>query len=280
MRIALVSDTHFARDDMLTRENWDVVARWLHVTAPDLTIHLGDVTANGVHHPENLVHARELLRAVPSELLLLPGNHDIGDHAPKGGLHPTEPIGTVPLTAYREVFGPDRWTRVLGGWRLVGLNAQLLSSGLAEEEEQFAWLAATLREGQGPLALFIHKPLFRDAANENAPHTRYVPRPARRRLLEMLAPHDLRLVAAGHTHQLRRLVAGGVEHVWVPSTAFTLPDMLQERIGEKRVGVTLLQLDGDSHAFIDVRPDGLRANDLMQFTHLYPELNELAGARR
>jgi hypothetical protein len=66
--------------------------------------------------------------------------------------------------------------------------------------------------------------------------------------------------------------------VWVPSAAFTVPDFRQERIGEKLVGLMLLEIDGDAHHFTHIIPAGMQAYDLMQFSHIYPALAELRSA--
>ena len=56
------------------------------------------------------------------------------------------------------------------------------------------------------MALFLHKPLFLNVPDDPelaATSIRYVPMPARSRLIEMLRAVDLRLVASGHVHQRR-----------------------------------------------------------------------------
>jgi 3',5'-cyclic AMP phosphodiesterase CpdA len=275
VQIALVSDTHFQKNDAYTRENWDAARRWLAAEAPDIVVHLGDITANGMHDASALLHARELLAGAHADLLCLPGNHDVGDHAPAGGLHEDEPVDADRLAKYRRLFGPDHWSRGARGWQLVGINAQVLSTGLADEEQQFAWLAEVLAAHDGPLGVFLHKPLFRDRPEEDVIHTRYVPAAARRRLLAALQARDLRFVAAGHTHQMRQITARGVEHVWVPSTAFTLPDFVQERIGAKHVGIMTLELQPDSHRFTHVVPAGMKHRSLLEFAHVYPAIADL-----
>jgi len=58
-------------------------------------------------------------------------------------------------------WGPDWWGMDAADFRLIGLNAQLMGSGLALEEEQWDYLAAEAQAARGrPVALFIHKPLF------------------------------------------------------------------------------------------------------------------------
>ncbi len=275
MKIALVSDTHFQKNDAFTAENWDAARQWLAATRPEFVVHLGDITANGMHDPTELVHARDLLASSNAEILCLPGNHDVGDHAPAGGVHAHEPINVERLADYRRLFGPDRWSRNVEGWQLIGINAQLLSTGIDDEERQFAWLAEALAAHACPLGVFLHKPLFRDMPEEHVIHTRYVPSVSRQRLLALLQKRDLRFVAAGHTHQARQMRLHGVEHVWVPSTAFTLPDFFQERIGEKQVGTMMLELQSDAHRFTRVVPGGMQPRSLLEFAHVYPAVADL-----
>ena len=48
---------------------------------------------------------------------------------------------------------------------------------------------------------------------------------------------DVRAVLSGHRHQHLDRVIGGVRHVWLPSTAFYLPDSIQDRLGDKVTGL-------------------------------------------
>jgi hypothetical protein len=105
-----------------------------------------------------------------------------------------------------------------------------------------------------------------------------VPTGPRDRLLAIVRSRALRFVVSGHTHQSRRHVCGGVEHRWAPSTAFCLPDGMQERIGEKEVGLLMLMLDGTDHRFAMARPEGLRRNNILDHAELYPGLAELRAA--
>jgi hypothetical protein len=92
----------------------------------------------------------------------------------------------------------------------------------------------------------LHKPLFLYGPQDDEPHVRYIPEAPRRRLLALLRCHELGFILSGHAHQSRRLVRDGVEHRWAPSTAFCLPDGMQERIGDKEVGVLTLTLSETS----------------------------------
>jgi hypothetical protein len=116
-----------------------------------------------------------------------------------------------------------------------------MNTGLAREAEQFDWLAAQLSAvGGKPLALFQHKPLYLNAPGNPelaATAIRYIPQPARARLIEMLSAVHLRLVASRHVHQRRDFTRGNIGHVWAPSSGFIIPDKKQEMIGIKEVGL-------------------------------------------
>ena len=280
MKIAIVADTHFSSADQLLVANWRAAESWIAETIPALTIHLGDISADGVTSAAELEHARRLFAGCQSPLRFIPGNHDIGDHAAGPEETTDAPFSSVRLAEYRTLFGMDRWSTMQGRWKLIGLNAPVLATGLLEEAEQYRWLESELADHEGPLGIFIHKPLFRDTLAEGIVHTRYVPLSARVRLDALLRSRDLRFVCAGHTHQVRQNAVEGVEHVWAPSTAFTVPDFRQERIGEKLVGTLLLELEEDRHRFTHVIPAGMVAHDLMEFEHIYPALRHIRSRPR
>ncbi|HEV2365447.1 MAG TPA: metallophosphoesterase family protein [Caulobacteraceae bacterium] len=132
----------------------------------------------------------------------------------------------------------------------------------------------------GPIALFVHKPLYRDGPTDEIRHPRYLPPEPRRALMRLFEGKDLRLVASGHTHQWRRCRAEGVDHVWAPSSAFVFPAEIQEAIGEKVVGVTMLELGPDGHSLSREAPEGLEPHDLAELPGLYPELTARIERRR
>ena len=135
-----------------------------------------------------------------------------------------------------------------------------MNTGLAREAEQFDWLASQLASAKArPVALFLHKPLFLNSPDdpelaESA--IRYVPTHPRRRLLQLLATVDLRLVASGHVHQIRDFTYQHVRHIWAPSTGFVLPDRIQETIGTKELGLVEYRFQPDSFEVRHVRAPG------------------------
>ena len=275
MRFLLVTDSHLAPTAGPCNSNWQAVRRYAASASIDLTIHLGDITFNGVDAPEQQDWALQCCADWPTELRFLPGNHDIGDNPPAPGVAAAQPLDLDRLRQYRAGFGADSWSFAAGAWLVLGLNAQLFGSDTAAEAEQWRWLEAVLAEtGRRPVALLLHKPLFLDdPAAATPPHIRYVPVGPRRRLLDLLALVELRLVMSGHTHQYLDRDIGGVRHIWLPSTAFIIPDSKQDRIGEKLTGAGVLELWQDSYRFDLIVPDGMERHGLLD-----PALAPLIGA--
>lgn len=275
MKIALVSDTHLSARAPQLNANWDCALGWIGQQDFDAVIHLGDITADAVTHSEELAFARKACAPLDDRTHFLPGNHDIGDNPAAPGLRAEHPFSDENLSLYHDVFGAGRWQFAAGYWHCIGLNAQLFGTGTGAEVEQEQWLESIVACERGPLALFLHKPLFRDGWDDQEIHGRYVPYAARRRLKAILPSERLRLVVSGHAHQARRVNCEGVAHVWMPSTSFCIPDALQERLGEKIVGVATLELDGDLASLLYSTPPGMIRHNLMELGSLYPQLEKL-----
>ena len=272
MRIALVADSHLSERAPECLSNWELAGAVVRRLGAELTIHLGDISLDGQSHPEELRFAAEAVRRWPTPMLCVPGNHDMGDGCGE------VPLDRERLARCRQAFGADRWAVRADRWELIGLNAQLLGTGTPEEEQQWQWLAAHLEQSIEPRhrVLLLHRPLVRPNDAERARRGRYVLGAASRRLLHSPAygrlRESLRIVVSGHTHQHLDRCEADVRHVWMPSTAFVLPDTMQARVGEKIVGLGLLDIAGGS-ARIDVLvPDGMTRHQLTDL----PVFDELA----
>jgi 3',5'-cyclic AMP phosphodiesterase CpdA len=173
---------------------------------------------------------------------------------------PSQPVTEQSLQAFHSIFGEDRWHFDAAGWCFIGLNSLVMNTGLASEAEQFDWLASQLSgANEKPVALFLHKPLFLNSADDPelaATSIRYVPMPARSRLVEMLRFVDLRLVASGHVHQRRDFTFGHVRHIWAPSAGFINSDAKQEVIGIKEVGLVEYRFQPDGFEVRHIRAPG------------------------
>ena len=259
-RLTQISDTHLAPRLTKLIQNFDAVADHIDTTRPDLVVNTGDVGFDGPNAPDDLDFARSLHDALPVPCRYLPGNHDIGDNPTQVGLAPGEPVSEKSRQAFMSVFGDDRWRFDAAGWCFIGLNSLVMNSGLVCETEQFEWLAGEFASSAGkPVALFLHKPVFLNAPDDpelEATYFRYVPMPARRRLVEMLRTADVRLAACGHVHQRRDFSFGHTRYIWSPSASFIVPDSRQERIGIKEVGLVEYCFRPDSFEVRHIRAAG------------------------
>jgi 3',5'-cyclic AMP phosphodiesterase CpdA len=249
-RLTQISDCHLSRRLPQFSENFHRVSEYIEATRPDLVVNSGDLGFDGFAHPDDLAFAKTQHDARAVGCRYLPGNHDIGDNPTLVGTPPAEPASEPKRQTFLSIFGEDRWRFDAAGWCFIGLNSLIMNTALGCEAEQFEWLAAQLSSlDERPLALFLHKPLFLNAPDDperGATSIRYVPEPARSRLVEMLGAVDLRLVASGHIHQRRDFTPGHTRHIWAPSTGFILrSNETQEVIGIKEVGLVEYRFQPD-----------------------------------
>lgn len=235
-RVIFVSDTHLSPAAPEAQANWEAVLGYVAKKVPDVVIHLGDLTLDGASDPAQLAHGRRQLDRLPVPWHAVPGNHDIGDN-PLPGAHPDSMVNAGRHQRWLDVVGADHWSLTLEGWMLLGINAQLLGSGLEAEGRQWSWLEDALSERRNSqrIALIAHKPVAAaDPEMAAAPAYRFWPEPARHRIGRVLAASPLALVATGHVHQFRLLRLDGTDHLWVPTTWAVLPDHARPVLGTKR----------------------------------------------
>src|SRR5262249_42714617 len=146
-----------------------------------------------------ITFAAAALKKLRTPVTALPGNHDVGDEPP--GQDPHQIIDADRLARWNRSLGTDRFTLDVGGWRLVGVNAQLFGSGLEREHEQDQWPDELLNAAGRPTALFLHKPLFLENPNDHVASASCMVPSARARMLYRLNRSDVRLVVSGHLHE-------------------------------------------------------------------------------
>jgi 3',5'-cyclic AMP phosphodiesterase CpdA len=274
-RLTQISDTHLARRLTKLTANFERVSDYIDTTRPDLVVNTGDIAFDGPANPSDLEFARNLHDVLPVACRYLPGNHDIGDNPTQIGPVPPQPVSETGRRVFVSFFGDDRWRFEAAGWCFIGLNSLVMNSGLVSEAEQFDWLASELASTAGkPVALFLHKPLYLNAPDDPelaASAIRYIPMPARRRLVEMLRKVDLRLIASGHVHQRRDFTFRHTRHVWAPSAGFIISDKRQERIGIKEVGLVDYRFQSDGFEVHHVSAPGQINVDLEELLIKAPE---------
>jgi 3',5'-cyclic AMP phosphodiesterase CpdA len=259
--VVQVTDTHLSRNRGYFYDNWRVFLADMRANPPDLIVHSGDLSLRGTDDSDDLAFARAELDKLPCPVLVMPGNHDIGDTPPDSRLQ--RPLSDERRRNWRSFVGPEWDYRDLGtgegGWRIVGVNAQLFDSGFADEVEQMAWLEEVFASAAGRnLALFLHKPLFYVAADEPALGLSCLFPMGRSKLLALCRSHGVQLIGSGHLHVYRAFAEDGMQMVWAPATAFInskekpLPPV--EGL-QRRAGYIRYRLNGESATHEFIEPD-------------------------
>jgi Icc protein len=267
-RIAQISDTHLSDSKPYFVEPFRRIGEALRQSKPDLVLNSGDITLDGAKRESELAAARALHDGLGLPVRYLPGNHDLGDSQDCPG-HAT--IDAARRRRYIAQFGPDWWSFDVPGWRVLGINAQLLGSDLIEVFEQDEAIAdAASGLGDRHLALVLHKPLFDRSADETELTVRFVNPTPRYALLKQLGGVAPALVISGHVHQYRCTEVEGTRHVWGPSTAFVLPERIQPVYGLKEVGYVEHTLEADGrHDSRFVRVPGVETVNVDDLPKIY-----------
>lgn len=271
LRIAQISDTHLSPRRGYFSANFDRIADVLSADRPDLVVNTGDLALNGADEDGDLELAVARHRDLKATTLLLPGNHDVGDSVDVGS---TQPVTAERLARYRRIVGPDHWRIDVAGWRLLGLNALLLGSGLPGVEPHLALIRDAVASLNGrAFALFLHKPVADLSLHETDVGNRILTPPARQELLDALGGTRPSFIACGHVHQYRASRFGGAEHIWAPATSFIISDPWQPVFGAKCVGYVehLLEPDGH-HRHRLVTPRDLAHHDLADIPEAYGDV--------
>ena len=274
-RIVVLSDIHLSPTHGFFWENWCVAREFANAQRADAVIVNGDLAINGPDSDAEIAFAARAVAALrppsPAPVLVLPGNHDVGDEPP--GQDPDQIIDDERLARWDRSFAADRFVVDAGSFRLIGINAQLCGSGLARERLQDQWLDEQLSSAGGrPVALFLHKPLFMETPAEATATSACMVPPARARLIARLDRADVRLVVSGHLHQHRERTVAGRRQLWLPAVAFAGDPVPG---GDTRCGLVVLDFaDGGVEVTVE-RPPGLVSHDLKAIRGSYPFLRDM-----
>ena len=260
-RIIVLSDPHLSPTHGFFWNNWCRTCELVNSLSPDAVIVSGDLCINGPDSDAEVAFAGKALGRLVPPVYAIPGNHDVGDEPP--GQEAEQLIDDRRLQRWLSVFGADRFTLDFDRWRVLGLNAQLLGSGLPQESEQNAWLDGELSGPSRPVMLVLHKPLFLQSADEAETTAASVNPAPRARLLDRLSRAPVRVVVSGHLHCHRDVVCDGRRHVWAPSTAFLL-HAHADAVSVATVGILSVELDGDGARIERLDVPGLVAHDLAE----------------
>ncbi|MEO1536188.1 MAG: metallophosphoesterase [Pseudomonadota bacterium] len=248
MRILHITDTHLSGTHPVFQLNWRCFAQRVKELAPDLVIHTGDAAISDPDRPQDVTFAREEMERLGLRYLIVPGNHDVGDNPLKADWLPRQPkiCTDERRAAWLESFGPDFWLEEIGGYRFLGLNAQLFGTGLDAETAQWALVQDTLSTQGAPIVLVSHKPLYSQIDGSDLP-LNAVPEVASREIEAKAADAGVILHISGHLHRHKIVERAGFPRMWGASTAFVCShDRMSRRNGRIEVGIQSVTLDGTS----------------------------------
>jgi len=155
-------------------------------------------------------------------IYLTPGNHDVGDKpndwAPAAG------ISEKYLALWEKHFGADYQSFDHAGMHFVIINAQIINSGLACEEEQRQWLEADLDANTGKrIFMHSHYPPYFSSPDEEENYDN-IGEPGRSWLLGLLEKHDIEALLIGHVHNFWFNRYANTDCYLLPSTCFVRQD--------------------------------------------------------
>ncbi|QBJ96997.1 hypothetical protein ERC79_14330 [Rhodococcus sp. ABRD24] len=242
--IAHTSDLHIGRAagperHERGRSGWSAFRRFVDATRPDLVVVGGDIVVDDPDDIADQREARNMIGGLPVPFVVVPGNHDVGDHPVRDGL-PVDwhgkPVSESRVTTWEAEWGPSYWLHDLRGWRVVGINSQLFGSGLDREDQQWTWLEhkALPVDLQRPTLVVAHESLHLRPEHSDgtggADSWMSMPRESSERLADLFRRRPVRLVSAGHTHRHLEWAIGGINQVTAPSLVGAIPsrpDMAQ-----------------------------------------------------
>lgn len=234
IRVVQISDLHLKPDDADRLGRFHEILAMAVALEPDVIVLSGDLTEQGFDVPEDLTWAKSIIQSIHPPLLLIPGNHDIGDKTGQG----PNAINAQRLANWTHTFASDHFVQDRGPWRLIGINSLLIGSELPEEHIQLRWLDQMIDQAQmlgQQVAVFMHEPPFLIAPGHSTnDRSEYWPIATDKQELYMkrLSRPIVKLVASGHVHAYHTSVRNGVSHVWCPSPAFIIHDRHFDPAGE------------------------------------------------
>lgn len=258
-RLVVVSDTHLSPGDAPASAHWDAVVAHVAEARPDLVLHAGDVTLDGANEASHLNEGRRQLDRLGAPWRAVPGNHDIGDTPPTAGGGDAA-VNDSRRRSWTDHIGAPWWSTRLDGWALLGVDIQIMGSGLDAEAEQWKWLASTLSDAgtTTPVALVMHRPVAPSPQELIRAPRRFVSAVAAQRIEELSAGADVRLVLSGHVHQFLLDEKRRPCRVWAPTTWAVLPADRQPTYGVRRSGIlSLTLLPGGGFGVERLEPRGM-----------------------
>jgi 3',5'-cyclic AMP phosphodiesterase CpdA len=254
-KILQFSDLHLSANIAQTVLNWEHCLRIIEKQEPSLVVVSGDVVLDDPDDEAAHDFSWRQLERIPAEWRLVAGNHDLGDSVdqPYAG----QAITQLRRQRFLDIYHHDWWSLPVGNWKIVGINSMLLGSSLPAEADQAQWLRREIGEFEGPMLLFLHKPLCLETIEEDDTPGWVVSRSGRQNLSELVYSADLRAVASGHLHCHRHIVGKKFEMMWAPATCIVHNATVKgvaKSVGWLSFGLAHDRLDWRHHTDEALRP--------------------------
>ncbi|MCP4417442.1 MAG: hypothetical protein GY805_12530, partial [Chloroflexi bacterium] len=278
-QFAVIADSHIRllnateeggyASNQLSIERAEYVVRCLNKLQPDFVVHLGDL----VHpipelpiHEETVKRARAIFSKIEAKMIVLPGNHDIGDK-PNAWL-PAPVVTEDSHHVFFRQWGPLYQSFSTETCHFVCLDTLVLNSGFKREQEQRAWLENELRLAKKAglrIFVFMHYPLFICDPHEPM-HYDSIDEPARSWLLALFKQCGVEAVFSGHVHNVFVGLHEDTTYYSLPSMAFVRPEYSElatiepgdeyGRNDTAKLGFFLVRVYADRHEILPIRTYG------------------------
>jgi len=164
----------------------------------------------------------EQVKELKHPLYLTPGNHDVGDKP--NDCSPAASVNEDYLALWDEHFGAQYQSFDHDGCHFIIINAQVINSGLAAEEEQRAWLEADLTANRGKrIFMHSHYPPYFSKPDEEENYDN-IGEPGRKWLLDLLEKYGVEALFIGHVHNFWFNRYAETDCYLLPGTAFVRMD--------------------------------------------------------
>ncbi len=230
--VVQVSDCHLNPLDADSMGRFKAVRERIEALKPDYVVASGDISDDGFRNDGMFEQLKTAFEKWSVPVLVIPGNHDIGDK-----MGEANEIKQPYLDRWLKVFGKDRFAEPSGNWLLLGLNTQVVGSGLHHEADQLQWMDKVLDQAQldgRQVAVFLHAAAYLfdpdEVLSDGSQYWGFDPFPRRELVRRLHMPH-VRLVANGHLHWHQIVQRGAAKWVWCPSTDLIVDDAIFPRGG-------------------------------------------------
>jgi UDP-2,3-diacylglucosamine pyrophosphatase LpxH len=160
-------------------------------------------------------------------------------------------VGSKPTSEtmdfYLNNYPTDKFSFTRKNVQLIGINSNLIHSGIAAENDQWEWLKKMLAENLNATRkiLFTHHPFFTTDINEKDNYSN-IPQPKRQEYMELLKANGVVKIFAGHYHNNAQATYDGTEMITTSAVG--------KQLGKAKSGFRVVTVYKDSiaHRYVEI----------------------------